>query len=382
MYKTLIKDIFVVFLTVAGLFTTSYPLYLLIAGAGCMVFLTFQSFFEKESKGILLVEVILLLVFAALTGSFAGFLIFYLVKKCKGVLKGMLGILAYGTAEIAVFQSKEVPMIIFYGLLLATGFAVLFLFEYLITSYEGSKKYERERTIATNISEMHEKRLNEELSIQKAIDERNARLMERENISRNIHNSVGHSITAAIMTLDAADMLYEVKPEEARKKMNDANERMRGSLESIRRAVRVLDEDNQTLTASDLKSELQMIVKEFVMDTTLKVYENYKELRDDVNIPHDHVVFLTGVLQELLTNGVKHGKASKFVVTLIGDSKHLKMVVSDDGTSDFCMENQMQRIENGFGLKKIISYVEKNGGKTSFDNENGFRGMIEIPILT
>lgn len=74
-------------------------------------------------------------------------------------------------------------------------------------------------------------------------------VVERENISRNIHNSVGHSITAAIMTLDAADMLYDVNPYEARKRMNDANNRIRVSLESIRRALRVLD-DEKLLTDS------------------------------------------------------------------------------------------------------------------------------------
>ena len=97
----------------------------------------------------------------------------------------------------------------------------------------GEKKNanEKQRVIQSNISELHEKRLNEQLIMQKIVDEKNARLLERENTSRNIHNSVGHSITAAIMTLDAADMLYDVRPEEARKKMNDANSRIRGSLE-------------------------------------------------------------------------------------------------------------------------------------------------------
>ena len=129
---------------------------------------------------------------------------------------------------------------------------------------EKRKANERLRVVQSNISELHEKRLNEQLVLQKLSDEKNARLLERENISRNIHNSVGHSITAAIMTLDAADMLYDVKPEEARKKMNDANSRIRGSLESIRRAVRVLDEENKVLSARDLKEELKRISTEFV----------------------------------------------------------------------------------------------------------------------
>ncbi len=247
---------------------------------------------------------------------------------------------------------------------------------------EQKKLGERERIVASNISELHEKQLNEQLMMQKLVDERNARLMERETISRNIHNSVGHSITAAILTtLDAADMLYDVKPEEARKKMNDANHRIRESLESIRTAVRVLDEDNKMLPAKDLKSELDMIASEFVMDTDFQVHQNYSDIADDINIPHDYAVFLTGVLQEILTNGVKHGNANAFIVILSGDSAHVRLKISDNGNSDFSTTNWEQRIEQGFGLKKIMSYVESCGGKAEFINENGFQSMVELPIV-
>ena len=89
-----------------------------------------------------------------------------------------------------------------------------------------------------------QKKLAKELVIKNYLADKNARLEERENISRNIHNSVGHSITAAIMTLDAADMLYDTAPDKAREKMNTANERIRTGLEAIRQAVRVLDSNN------------------------------------------------------------------------------------------------------------------------------------------
>ena len=263
----------------------------------------------------------------------------------------------------------------------------------------------------SNINEMHEKRLNRELTIKNYLAEKNARLVERENISRNIHNSVGHSITAAIMTLDAADMLYDVKPDEARKRMNDANERMRGSLESIRRAVRTLDVETGTISAIDLKASMDAIIDEFVMDTEMKVDKIYEmpnkiyvsdadklsedALPDDnagvsgeeedrsveIPIPREHAEFLTGVLKEFLTNGVKHGNATEYVVLLKGDSAHISLVVKDNGKSDFTPENSRRRIENGFGIKKIISYVERCGGKAAFTNENGFRSEVELPIL-
>ena len=193
------------------------------------------------------------------------------------------------------------------------------------------------------------------------------------------------------MTLDAADMLYEVEPEKARQKMNDANERIRGSLESIRRAVRTLDEDGKPVPVSDLISDFNGIIDEFVMDTKIKADRIWEpgnspdaaegDNKGDLTIPHEHAEFLTGVLKEFLTNGVKHGNADHFIVTLTGDSAHLRLSVKDNGQSDFTDENSEAKIENGFGIKKIQSYVGRIGGKAEFSNDDGFRAAVELPLL-
>ena len=227
---------------------------------------------------------------------------------------------------------------------------------------------------------MHEIKKSKELARQSFYVEKNARLIERENISRNIHNSVGHSITAAIMTLDAADLLFEKKPEEAHKKMNDATDRIRGSLNAIRSAVRALDEESSDVTVKDLICYFDNILNEFLMDSDRsceRIYEFYDEERE---LPREHVEFLTGALEELLTNGVKHGNASCFIVKLSGDSAHLQLEVKDNGRSEFDEKSREELIKNGFGLKKLAAYAERCGGGASFQNEDGFRTVITLPV--
>ena len=94
----------------------------------------------------------------------------------------------------------------------------------------------------------------------------------------------------------------------------------------------------------------------------------------------EHSEFLTGALKECFTNGVKHGQADLFTVGLYTDSNHVRLYVEDNGKSDFNLENQKVKIDQGFGLKKIISYVRKWGGSAVFLNENGFRGEITLPM--
>ena len=101
----------------------------------------------------------------------------------------------------------------------------------------------------------------------------------------------------------------------------------------------------------------------------------------DLQIPHEHTEFLSGAIKELLSNGVKHGDADKFTVWLIADSTHILVSVKDNGRSSFNNENALQKIQDGFGIKKIIAYTKKAGGSTVFKNDNGFYAEIMLPVL-
>ena len=406
----IINNFIVMILAVLALFFSKYPAVCLVLAGALMVVLTYSTFFvddelsetdsdseEGAAGGIrahifaergsfTTAEVLKLLLaggFSVLSGSFAGFFVFAVfdifrpwfaayIAMMLFFITNLLGLVGVG------HSGREVAMMIVLGSIIYFSVMIVLILKGLVRRQQRRAALERQRIQNSNLNEMHEKRLNRELTKQNYLADKNARLVERENISRNIHNSVGHSITAAIMTLDAADMLYDVKPDEARKRMNDANERIRGSLESIRRAVRTLDDEAGTMPVSDLKAAMDGIIDDFVMDTERHVDRIYDV--PDIQIPREHAEFLTGVLEELLTNGVKHGGATKFVVILTGDSAHIKLEVKDNGRSDFGEANSKARIEKGFGVKKIVSYAERCGGKTGFVNDEGFRAFVELPV--
>lgn len=387
MTGTILHQIFILVLTLISLFTCRFPTLFIAAAGLLMVLVAYRSFQEESRRVLAAAGFVLMTAFAVLSGSFAGFCVFFLFVEVRASRRVVLGVCLFlltsfvSLASPAADEGVPFAMRIVQALLLAAVFLFLMLLQGLAERAEKRKIREEERLIASNVSEMHEKRLNEQLVVRNFLAEKAARMAERENISRNIHNSVGHSITAAIMTLEAADALYDVRPEEARKRMNDANDRIRGSLESIRRAVRVLDEESAEISAGDLKREMEDIINGFIMDTNMCVDQDGSQLTDDIGIPRDHAVFLTGALQEMLTNGVKHGNASEFVVTLSGDTAHVRLEVRDNGHSDFGSQNAAYRIESGFGIRKMISYVEKCGGKTAFVNDNGFKGTVELPTV-
>ena len=380
MLHTIIDNLIIILLTLLCVFRCSNPAWFIIIAGALMVVTTMTSLDEDRGKPVIIIKLIVVALYAFMSQSLVGFVAFFLLDEFKNQIRLIVAVVTYMVVNLVIIKEHDTAHIIVGAIILAISLAIVLGIKLMLAKYEERKIADKNILMKSNISEMHEKRANRELLKQSYLAQKNARLMERENISRNIHNSVGHSITAAVMTLDAADMLYDVKPEDARKKMNEANERIRGSLESIRQAVRVLDSETDGITASDLKAAMKDIVKEFVMDTSIEVDEFYQELPDEVNVSHEHSEFLTGVLMELLTNGVKHGSATYFKVVLKGDAGHIRLSVEDNGSSDYNAENSQLKLQQGFGLKKIVSYVQRCGGEATFANEDGFKAVVELPM--
>lgn len=370
-----------ILLTIYGLFYTDSPYYLLCGAGLLMIIFTVENLSEEKNIFIEVLKILFITFCCIISKVFLLFLLYGKLwhKKLSMIFPSMFWLIYQFISNRNTFYDTLPVTIIQVAVLMGFSIAIWYANK-LLDKYTEYRNQITDSMYKSAVNEMDLKKLNRVLLTQNNIIERNARLEERENISRNIHNSVGHTITAASMALDAASVLWESYPDKAMDKVKTANERIHLGLESIRHAVRVLDAEAENISVDDFKLELLAIVDNFTMDTDIKVYFDFEILAGDLQIPHEHTEFMTGAVEELLTNGVKHGNANCFTLYLLADSSHLKVCVTDNGKSDFDSQNASLRIQEGFGLKKIIKYIEKTGGNTEFRNENGFRAEMMIPI--
>ncbi len=237
----------------------------------------------------------------------------------------------------------------------------------------------------TALNELKVKNLNREISRRSQVAERNARLEEREHITRNIHNVVGHTITSALVSLQAYEVLKEADPERADSKLAAASGRMHLALEEIRRVVRVLDAETEEMEMKDFCSLLATEADKFSLDTEIQIIHNFEENRDkNIHIEKRTCEFLHSVLTECLNNGIRHGGASRFLVYLVVDGAHIQLVVSDNGKgfAGLTETEKKTRLENGYGLRKMKDYVQNHAGSFKIEEENGLRVQVELPLVT
>ena len=263
--------------------------------------------------------------------------------------------------------------------------AIYWLFKY----FEMNSNLEKALK-SSALDAMNERQLRMEIAESKNMAEENARLEERERISRDIHNAVGHTLSAATVTLDAAQMLIDTDTSKANQKIDQANERIHEAIGSVRSVVRTLDAEDDCVLVEDYVNSLKELIHNFTLDTEIKVHHNLdlvaaeEKRRQQVqsesakgNTGKIHIAraaFISSSLSELLTNGVKHGRATVFVVLMTLDSTHIGIQVSDNGTGwgEISYEEKQAKLRNGFGLRKMSDYVKSNGGTFDVDGSEGF----------
>lgn len=217
---------------------------------------------------------------------------------------------------------------------------------------------------------------NEILEMEKESAEMRGRMAEREKVSRDIHNSVGHTITAAIFALEAADMLRPSDPAAADEKTGRAIQRMRESMETIRSSVRVLDKDN-SLTIYDLEHTLTLCCRQMELDAEVYVDIDTEGLTQEImemQIPSERISFVYGAVQECITNGLKHGGAKHIKLSLNVFNDTLVIDIWNDG------KVPARQPSDGFGLSKIRNYVQSRGGNVYIQLQGGFTVTIELPM--
>ena len=192
---------------------------------------------------------------------------------------------------------------------------------------------------------------------------------ERNRIAKDIHDNAGHSMTTVIMQTEAAKLLIDSDPQEAKTRIIAANIQAKNALEQMRESVHLLAGRAQVRT---LKEEIEEIIAQTIDGTELKIRCNIEELETD----SERARFICNSIKECLVNGIKHGGATAFFIEMKTEESCISLLISDNGR---CAGG---KIVEGFGLRGMREKAEKLGGRCSFssDEEEGFETEILIPL--
>lgn len=147
---------------------------------------------------------------------------------------------------------------------------------------------------------------------------------ERRRIAQELHDEVGQSMTAILLSLERA---ADEADEPLRGELRQMQEITRGSLDEVRRLVRRLRPG--VLEDLGLVSALTSLTGEFATHVALRVVRRF-----DIGLPaldRQTELVLYRVAQEALTNAARHAEADKVEVSLRHSGETVVLTVVDDG---------------------------------------------------
>ena len=201
-----------------------------------------------------------------------------------------------------------------------------------------------------------------------------ATLRERERLARDLHDSLGHSLVALSVQLEAIQRLYKVDPERASAQVDELKNLTRASMDELRRSLAGLRAPG--LGERNLREALQTLCVDVGQRAHLEIR---CEADEHVNtLPLAHAETLWRAAQEALTNVERHAQARHVTVTLKVETHTALLTIQDDGRG---LPPNAENQSGHFGLRGMRERVEGLGGTLTLANNNGSNLRVSLPLL-
>ncbi|MEE5987827.1 sensor histidine kinase [Ligilactobacillus equi] len=210
-------------------------------------------------------------------------------------------------------------------------------------------------------------RANAELKSYIEVAERNAERRERIRISREIHDTLGHALTGISAGIDAVLVLVDMDKESAKAQLRNLSEVVRQGIIDVRNSLNKMRPG--ALEELSLEDSLQEMIKRYSQISELQIKLTYDWQGIDLPKTTENVIFR--IIEESITNSIRHGQAEKIWITLSQDEKYNYLEIVDNGRGS-------QEIKPGFGLTQMQERLAIIGGKVTYQGDHGFKIKVKF----
>ncbi len=197
-----------------------------------------------------------------------------------------------------------------------------------------------------------------------------ATLQERNRIAREIHDSLGHTLSAQTIQINNTLLFWETDPARAHTFLKQAKQLGAEAMLEIRKSISVLR--SNPLQGKSLTVAVQKLLTDFQHNTgitpTCKI-----DIPTTLTLEIDTTLYR--IVQESLTNIHKHAQAQEIVVQLTKEYGSIELSIADNGRGF-----NPDRNTTGFGLRGMQERTVALGGKFHVKSQPGNGCCISISL--
>lgn len=286
-----------------------------------------------------------------------------------------------------IFHSKYqyvivfVPFIYIYHNSFYTAMAASFTATFFVVAYFLKYKTDRLKMLKAEYNELRDssaqmsqllEEQNQSLLKNQDYEINLATLNERNRISKELHDSIGHLLSRSLLQVGA--LLTITKEELTKEGLAALKESLSDGMDQIRSSIHNMYDDS-----IDLYMQIDHLVKNF---TFCSISYDY-DITNQPPLPIKHSFI--AITKECLSNVIRHSNATKVTVLLREHPAMYQLIIQDNGTMTDSKKKALtkalanQEFEEGMGLRNIIDRVKGMGGNINISVEGGLRIFISIP---
>ena len=197
-----------------------------------------------------------------------------------------------------------------------------------------------------------------------------AMTQERNRLAREIHDSLGHTLTTVNVQIEAARVVMDSDPDRALDAMNKAQELTQKGLARVRESVAALRES--PVSNRPLQEAIASLVRE---TQSSGIITEFEVTGDTKALEHKVALALYRAAQEGLTNVCRHARASRVDVRLDFQPGKVRLEIRDNGVGAV-------ETNGGFGLLGIRERMQLLGGTLEIQTGagKGFCLIATVPM--
>jgi len=217
-----------------------------------------------------------------------------------------------------------------------------------------------------------------QLEIERDENARRAILDERVRIARELHDVVAHHVSVMGVQAGAARRILSKQPDKVHEALSLIESSSRQAVAEMHRLLGFLRQGKQTdePTPQPSLKQLKLLISE-IQDAGLPVVVNIEGNERD--LPPSTDLSAYRIIQESLTNVLKHAGASKATVTVHYGDGAIELKITDNGKGAAPVELQKPK---GRGLIGVQERVKLYSGEFKAGNipDGGFSVMVKLPL--
>ncbi|MFD6277075.1 sensor histidine kinase [Streptomyces sp. NPDC060209] len=218
-----------------------------------------------------------------------------------------------------------------------------------------------------------------QLEVTHRIEAEQAAARERARIAREMHDILSHAVSLMIVQAEAGPVAVRTAPERAEAAFDAISETGRDAMVQLRRMLGVLREDGPGDMPSPRSPQPSLAGLPALLE---RVRSGVPEVAYTVTgrplpLPADTGATVFRIVQEALTNVVRHARASRVTVQLDHSPEELTVTVTDDGRGP--------GTTTGLGLVGIRERAAAHGGTAragAGPDGRGFQLLVVLPLVT